>query len=206
MDNDPKKRRGRWFGPTTASGFGFPPKKGGDRQLLLALNATGKFHLDDGREPFGAAAGSQHKGAESWREEGIEHRLHCAIAPDECSCHIDAFGFVLTDPEGRSFYGPDAVQHIVHDLGWQYIVRKVWAKSSHLGEVLSLVHPFVPNSSDNFRVQAGIGIHPVDVKDRKGEDLFKLKIDFSAVCDACNGARLGEKNGLEVTVGVWGRF
>ncbi len=196
-----------WESHTTGGGFGFEPTKPeGHLHLISALRKTGKFHLDDGREPFGAAAGSQHKGAQSWREEGIEHSLHCAIAPDECSCHIDAYGFVLTDPEGRSYYDPDLFQHIVHDLGWQWLVRKAWAKSSLLGEALSRVHPHVPTSSDKYRVRAGIGVDLFDVKDRKGEDRYKLTVDFSGVCDACDGSRLGEKNGPVLTVVFEGRF
>jgi hypothetical protein len=191
----------KWIGPTLASGFGFKPstrRNWTHRDLILALDRTKKFRSDDKSNVFGAVAGSQHKGAESWREQGMPS-LHCAIAPEECSCHIDAIGFVLTGPDGTPYYNPDLFDHIVHDLGWQSVVTKTWAKSPLLGEALSRIHPHVANSAGKYRKLAGIDLNLVDIKDRIGEDRYSLKIDFSESCIA-GGPSQCRKIASEITL------
>lgn len=151
-------------GYTVGEGFSFTPKD--HRHLISALKRTKKFHPDDRRDFFGAAAASQTEG-DGWREEGLTS-LHCAIAPAVCSVHIDSIVFVLSGPSGASGpggkYSPDLFQHILHDLGWWKVVTAAYGKSSLLGDVLSRVHPHVFNSADKYR-KVGIGVAPLDVKD-----------------------------------------
>jgi hypothetical protein len=42
--------------------------------------------------------------------------LHCAVARDTCSIHIDEMGFVVTGPDGGIVIDPDFAEHVVNEL------------------------------------------------------------------------------------------
>lgn len=129
------------MGATTGEGFSFEPVD--HKMFRLALQKTKKFFPDNGPYSHGDAIGTIAASAtngEGWREEGLLS-LHCAIAPEVCSVHLDGVGFVLEGRRGK--YGPDVINHIAHDLGWWSIVNAAYRQSSLLGDVLSRIHPHV---------------------------------------------------------------
>jgi hypothetical protein len=128
-------------------GFKFVPK---DHKKLQSRLTYPQFAQDDTRYFCDqlAAMVTQGKG---YREIGVPS-LHFAIAPDFCSVHLDASGFVAIGPDGKKYYNADAILHIVDDLGMGWLVEQLDKSDSkvarYIGELVSRVHPIVPNLKD----------------------------------------------------------
>lgn len=117
------------------------------RSLKSALRQP-LFTHDDRRHLCDALAALATTG-EGYREVGVPS-LHCQISGAECNIHLDDFGFVAIGPDGRKYYNPDLVQHIVDELGWATVANWVHGKSPTLGSFLGRMHPVLPNSRNRY--------------------------------------------------------
>ena len=124
------------------------------KEFEAALRKQG-FIEDDPKNPFGKCALGATKGR-GFREPGVPS-LHVALHPDECSVHIDTYGFVAVDANGNAYYNPDAIQHIVDELLMQdKFVGWVTRHAPTMEPVLRRLHPVLPTSRDNYRLAVGL--------------------------------------------------
>ena len=124
-----------------------------DHRLISDLMATQNFHHDNRADVVGRAAASATRG-EGYREIS-DTSLHCQVAADECNIHIDYVGFVARGPNGESYVGPDALQHIADELAWMKLAGWVTGKNKFLGHLVGRLHPILPNASNNYRRVGG---------------------------------------------------
>lgn len=191
-------------------GFNFVPKDADKWEDALK---KAKFQPDTREMHFGiipsvgkvAALATRGNG---YREKGTPS-LHCAVAKDECSVHLDNIGF------RSDGYGPDAGQHIVDELIWQdkIVPRLRWVAPAAVVDFLHRIHPVVPNTRQ-FRPFSQVGLE-FDVMSRRSPNLqqqLKITIDLShscsnASCDAfrrLNGSSLRMENTLMLNFKVIG--
>ena len=124
-----------------------------DHIKLKGLLSTAAFTHDNRMEFCEALAASATQG-EGYRESGAPS-LHCQISRVSCNIHLDSYGFVAIGPDGKKYYNPDLVQHIVDELGWATVVEWLEKKSSPLGGFLGRIHPILPNSRNNYAPAVG---------------------------------------------------
>ena len=99
---------------------------------------------------------------QGYRETSVPS-LHIAVAPDLCSVHIDTFGFVAIGPDGKKYYNPDAIQHILDELVLQdKFVGWVTKKNRTLGAMLGRVHFVGPSSRNRYRLAVGGRVNVVE--------------------------------------------
>lgn len=137
-------------GRTTGQGITFTAKNHG--ALALALQSTNNFRKDDRSEVFGALAAGATSG-DGWREVGRpgEPSLHCQLSRTLCNIHIDRIGFVAKGPDGRAYYSPDALFHIADELVLASIAGAAHRAHPYLGEVVSRIHPVMPNIRNRYQ-------------------------------------------------------
>ncbi|WP_299482658.1 hypothetical protein [uncultured Roseibium sp.] len=129
-----------------------------DPEKFEALLKMPKF-APDNQEHFCDRIASMATKGQGYRETGVPS-LHIAVAPEECSVHIDTFGFVAIGPDGQKYYNPDAIQHILDELLWQdKFVGWVTKHSKPLGMLLSHVHFRGPSSRNRYRLSAGVRVN-----------------------------------------------
>lgn len=121
-------------------------------RLKQALRKPAFAH-DDRRHICDAVAALATQG-EGYREFGAPS-LHCQIAQGSCNIHLDSFGFVAIGPDGKKYYNPDLVQHIVDELGWATIVGWLDKKQPTLGSLIGRTHPILPNSRNRYDLSVG---------------------------------------------------
>ena len=155
-------------GRHTGEGIYFIPK---DHKKLKALLTMPGFAQDDRRHFCDAVAASATNGT-GYREIGTPS-LHCQIGVAYCNIHIDAYGFVAIGPDGKKYYNPDLVQHIVDELGWETVVAWVHKKNPTMGSALGRVRPILPNSRNGYDLAVGAKI---ELKKGKG---WGLSIDYT---------------------------
>jgi hypothetical protein len=170
---------------STGDGITFVPHD--HTMLIAALTATGKFEMDDRRHLAGAAASAATNGV-GYREQNYTS-LHCQIAPDECNIHIDRVGFVAIGPDGKAYYSPDLVQHILDELLMAKLVAAVRDKNRFIGNLLGRVHPVVPTEKTRYHPAIGAKVvigRGEDVSLRKS---WEISFDFSHTCNdtRCSG-------------------
>lgn len=132
-------------------GISFIPK---DHLRLQALLRTPLFAKDNRSHFCDAVAALATKG-EGYREVGVPS-LHCAISSGFCNIHLDSFGFVAIGPDGKKYYNPDLVQHIVDELGWASVIGWVSKRNPLIGGVLGGLHPILPNSRNSYKPAIGV--------------------------------------------------
>jgi hypothetical protein len=103
----------------------------------VALARTKAFAHDDRRIWIQEVAALAIEGG-GYREKGSPSR-HCKIGASLCHIHIDRYGFVIKGPDGKTYYNPDVVQHIVDELGWATKVVPGVRKPPLLGNVFGVV-------------------------------------------------------------------
>jgi hypothetical protein len=168
-------------------GFNFVPKDAAkwEEALIKAGFQPDKREMHFGIIPSVGKVAALATRGNGYREKGTPS-LHCAVAKDECSVHLDNIGF------RSDGYGPDAGQHIVDELIWQDKIvpklRRVMPVA--VVDFLHRIHPVVPNSRQ-FRPFSQVGLE-LDLLARRSPDLqrqIKITIDLShscsnATCDA----------------------
>lgn len=149
-------------GYVIAQGFYFVPVSSSN--LVEALLATKKFHPDDKNSLVGCLASYATNGT-GYREQGQgkDQSLHCDIASNECSVHLDETAFKSVGPYG-SFYNPDAGQHIVFDLGWDdKLVRPLYEWKPGVGRFFDRITPnFLHSSTKYSKYGASLDFHKSD--------------------------------------------
>lgn len=162
-------------------GFSFYPK---DHAALKSKLTYPQFALDDSRYFCDQMAALATQGT-GYREVGVPS-LHIAISKSRVNVHLDKFGFVAIGPDGKKYYNAEAVQHIVDELGFGFVVE--WldksnnAAAKQLGAYLSRVHPVLPNAKNKYRPAVGAQL---DLKVRHdpttGEETesFNFQVDHS---------------------------
>jgi hypothetical protein len=165
-------------------GITFVPRD--DQRLIAALKSTGAFHHDDRAHLVGQLAAAATAG-EGYREIA-DSSLHCQISKSLCNIHIDYIGFVWRGPNGESFVGPDALRHIVDELGWGKIVEWVNGKNQFAGEILGRLHPVVPSVATKFMPAVGLQIDLLRGDSLDVTKQWSLVLDFHYGCTsyACN--------------------
>ena len=136
-------------GYVIAQGFHFAPISSGN--LVEALLATKKFHPDDKNALVGCLASYATKGT-GYREQGQgkDQSLHCDIASNECSVHLDETAFKSVGPYGN-FYNPDAGQHVVFDLYWDdKLVRPLYEWKPGVGRFFDRFTPNFLHSNTRY--------------------------------------------------------
>jgi hypothetical protein len=119
-------------------------------KLKAALDDAKIFIPDDKATIVGCLASAATEGT-GYREvgQGTSKSLHCQISMHQlpCNIHVDNWAFTPLGPDGKRYYNPDAIQHIVDELIWgTYAVEKAYNLWSPLGWTLDRIHPIVPNS------------------------------------------------------------
>ena len=170
------------IGFSASEGITFEPTD--HLKLMMALGDTKEFAHDDRKVLIQRLAASQTKG-EGFRQKGSPS-LHCEISAKECNIHLDEFGFVLDGPDGKSFYNPDLLQHVFHDLLWQDKIVTPLRPVPLLGDLLARLDPELPNSSNNYQIgkyRLGVGAH-LTLKDWSNLDGsgWRLTVDVSKSC------------------------
>lgn len=142
-----------WASPELNEGVYFRP--GNAKDFEEAITDTGHFHYDDRRDPVAGLAAFATVG-KGYREISSPS-LHIAIAPDECSVHIDSFNFILNNPLGRTEIGPNALQHILDELVLRLPMAFLRRKGmTWLAAVMQSIHIILPHSANNYKPKFGI--------------------------------------------------
>jgi hypothetical protein len=144
------------LGFVAAQGFSFIPVSSSKWEQTLRDNK--KFVPDDKDTFIGCLASAATHGT-GYREigKGKDKSLHCAVAPDECSMHLDETAFRQAGPYG-SFYNLDGPQHIIYDLGWDdKLVRPAYNLNYSLGRTLDMIRPTFLNSQNKYS-KYGVGV------------------------------------------------
>lgn len=136
------------IGARNGIGFHFVAKNPESLRLIFK-QSPGFAH--DNRQHFCDQAAALATNGEGFREIGVPS-LHCAVAKSICSIHLDSFGFVARGPDGKKYYNPDLIQHIIDELGWASFVQWVESKSRPLGGFLARIHPVLPNSRNRYNL------------------------------------------------------
>ena len=115
-------------------------------------------------------------------DEIADSSLHCQIGKSLCNIHIDYIGFVWRGPKGESLVGPDALRHIVDELGWGKLVEWVSGKNAFAGKIVERLHPVIPSVATKFIPSVGLQYDLV-----RGENLdmtkqWSLVLDFRHGC------------------------
>jgi len=149
------------IGTRLGQGIEFEPVDGEKFKNLLKMP---KF-AHDNRKHFcdNIAAGATE--GEGYREVGVPS-LHVQVAPTRCKVHVDNFGFVAIGPDGKKYYNPDLIQHIVDELIWEdKFVGWVGKMSPTIAGLLGTIHPVLPNSRNRYELAIGTRI---DIKKGAG--------------------------------------
>lgn len=173
-------------------GITFVPKR--DTLFIDALKSTGAFHHDDRNHVVLAAAASQTKG-EGYREIA-DSSLHCQVGKGEINVHIDYLGFVWRGPSGESLVGPDALRHIVDELGWGKIVEAVGKKSQIAGKILERARPLVPSSANKFVPMIGVSYDLIRGESLNMSKQWSLSVQYRFGCTDYTCSRTEEFKGL----------
>jgi hypothetical protein len=168
-------------GRTTGEGITFTAKNHG--ALALALQSTKNFRKDDRSDVFGAVAAGATSG-DGWREVGKpgEPSLHCQLSKTLCNIHLDRIGFVAKGPDGQTYYSPDSFFHIADELVMASIAGAAHRAHPFLGEVVSRIHPIMPNIQNKYKPVFGGQLEiasgeSVDLKRR-----WKVTFDLTKTC------------------------
>lgn len=147
-------------GHTITEGFHFRPVS--VTTWENKLKASKKFDPDDRDTIIGCIASWVTNGT-GYREigQGESKSLHCAVASNVCSIHLDNTAFKSKGPFG--FYtNLDALQHVIYDLGWDdKVVRPGYNKNYYLGKALDLIRPTFLNSTNKYS-KYGVGLDFID--------------------------------------------
>ncbi len=146
-------------GYTVDEGFEFKPVN--RSEYRNALMATGRF-VDDSESIIGKICALATHGT-GYREMGYsmdDKGLHCAIASDICSVHLDATQFSIMAHDGSSYYSLDALQHVINDLLFRDLlfVKNAYKLSYFFGAfvgrwsgfLVGRLRPVIPNTSDGL--------------------------------------------------------
>ena len=120
--------------------------------LAKVLMGTIKF-VDDSATIVGRICMKATHG-KGYRETGYtvyDKSLHCALAFDKCSVHLDETLFTIIGPDGSKYYSLDAVQHGANDLVWRdTFIKPLYNWNQPIGSFLGRIRPVVPNTSDGL--------------------------------------------------------
>jgi len=137
-------------GTNLGVGITFKPVDSDKLKSLLRMPA---FAHDNRRHLCDRVAALATTG-EGYREVGAPS-LHIAISPARCNIHLDSFGFVAIGPDGKKYYNPDLVQHIVDELGWATISNWLDKHKPFKGQLFGRMHPILPNSRNRYNLAVG---------------------------------------------------
>jgi len=173
-------------GTRLGQGITFEPK---DSSKFVRLLRMPRFAPDDGKYICDRIASAATKG-KGYREVGVPS-LHVQAAPGQCNVHLDSFGFVAIGPNGKKYYNPDLIQHIVDELLWEdKFVNWVSSKNASVGALVGRFHPVLPSSRNRYRLAAGgrfdikkgvgwrVGIEAT--RSLSGENQYMGKVDLWA--------------------------
>jgi hypothetical protein len=138
------------IGARPGQGITFRPV---DSDKLKSLLKKPAFTHDNRRNFCELVAAAATKG-EGYRETGAPS-LHCQIAASICNIHLDSYGFVAIGPDGKKYYNPELVQHIVDELGWATVVEWLDKKQPAVGGFLGKFRPILPNSRNRYNPAVG---------------------------------------------------
>jgi hypothetical protein len=161
-------------------GFEFVPKSA--RAFEEALELAGfqpdqrEMHL--GFIPSAGTLAALATHGQGYREKGSPS-LHCAVASDKCSVHLDNIGFRCDG------YQPNAGQHVADELLWQAIIVPALGKflPTAITDVLHRFHPVVPNSGQ-FKPFSRRGVE-FDLASGRSPDLqrqWRVTVDLTQSC------------------------
>ena len=134
------------LGVRIGQGFSFVPNDMKDLRDLIVSHRN--FRKDNTKNFCDYVAALATKG-EGFREIGAPS-LHCQITDSKFHVHLDMFGFVAIGPDGKKYFTPDAIQHIIDELGWAKLVEILDEKAPPLGQLFGRVHLVVPNTKNRF--------------------------------------------------------
>jgi hypothetical protein len=133
------------IGRTISEGITFVPKNSSMLRFAIATTRINEkdvfpaFHWDNRKIWINKLAALFTDG-EGYREIGTPS-LHCAIGKEECSVHIDEFGFVERGRNGGTYFNPESFRHIFDELTWRAIVRPQIIKGLQLALPVQLSEP-----------------------------------------------------------------
>ncbi len=165
-----------------------------DQRFIEALKATQAFHHDDRDHLAGKLAAAATKG-EGYREIA-DSSLHCQIGKMQVNVHIDYLGFVWRGPNGESLVGPDALRHIVDELGWGKIVEWVGKKSELAGKILERARPLVPSTANKFVPMIGVSYDLIRGESFDMSKQWSLSLQWKYGCTDYSCNRTEEFKGL----------
>lgn len=138
------------IGTRPGQGITFRPVDSDKLKNLLKL----PMFAHDNRRHFCERVAAAATQGEGYRETGAPS-LHCQIAASRCNIHLDSYGFVAIGPDGKKYYNPDLVQHIVDELGWATVVGWLDKKQPTLGGFIGRIRPILPNSRNRYNPAVG---------------------------------------------------
>lgn len=185
-------------GKTLGEGVNFIPAD--SKRLKTLLTDSGGFHWDD-RRIFLYREAASHTIGEGYREYGIPS-LHFQLAEGFCNVHLDTFGFVFRMPNGDVFT-PDMFQHIVDELWWADLIKRIRKTHPFAAELLQRAHPILPNSTRAYRpaVGAGIELYRRYSSDASGSIFVTVEFVQDVSLTPCNPASCSISD--QATFGKW---
>lgn len=194
-------------GRTISEGIKFVPKSSNSFRLSVAFTRTQEnaslqaFHWDNRKVWINRLAALFTDG-EGYREIGSPS-LHCSIAKQECSVHIDEFGFVERGRNGGTYFNLESLRHSGDELFWRAIVRPQLIKGLELmlpdylsvpaGKLLDRTYLVMPSAENNYNFSdINLGVDGSNLRGRNfkprigaGVKLFennKVKLKFEYTC------------------------
>lgn len=139
------------IGVTTSQGIEFKAKD----HVAFANKLRMPFFAPDNRSHWAGGLASLATIGQGYREAGVPS-LHVAVAPHKCSVHLDTYGFVAIGPDGKAYYDPDAIQHIIdelllHDKLFNFIA----GKHPRIRKALGRLHLTLPRKDNAYRPEIG---------------------------------------------------
>lgn len=168
------EQEGFWFATDNSQG------------LINALKGTNAFVNDNRADIFQALAASATQG-EGYREVA-EKSIHFQIGDGAVNMHVDHTGFVWRGPDGKIYYGPDAIYHILDELKWAEAVAWVYKKNKLAGKIMERLHPELPRTANNFIPMIGARFDIIRGNNLDFSKQWSLSLEFKWGCSdyACN--------------------